>query len=100
MNELPLTHDLLSAMLGVRRPTVTLILADLVQLGILSTSRGVIRIADRAALEAHSCECYRMVKALFNNLLKTLFDNVLSSETSSLPVYGGQLWPEPVALTT
>jgi CRP-like cAMP-binding protein len=70
--ELPLTHELLSSMLGVRRPTVTLIIADLIRLGIISTSRGVIRITVRAELEARSCECYKTVKILFDNLL--LFD--------------------------
>ncbi len=48
----PLTHDLLSTMLGVRRPTVTLVMADLVRQGIVRTSRGMIDIVDRDALEA------------------------------------------------
>jgi Mn-dependent DtxR family transcriptional regulator len=67
--EFPVTHELLSTMLGVRRPTVTLIIADLVRLGIVSTTRGGIRIADRAALLARSCECYRTVKGLHDKLL-------------------------------
>jgi CRP-like cAMP-binding protein len=66
--QLPLTHDMLATVLAVRRPTVTLAIADLVQAGIISTSRGVIRIVDRAQLEGHSCECYRTVKALFDDL--------------------------------
>jgi CRP-like cAMP-binding protein len=68
-NEFPLTHDLLSTMLGVRRPTVTLIVADLVREGIVSTSRGLMRINDRVALEARACECYQAVKRLFDNLI-------------------------------
>lgn len=64
-SELPLTHDLLSAMLGVRRPTVTLVLSDLTHRGIISTSRGRVHIIDRAGLEARSCDCYRAVKAMF-----------------------------------
>jgi CRP-like cAMP-binding protein len=91
--ELPLTHELLSSMLGVRRPTVTLIIADLIRLGIISTRRGVIRITVRAALEARSCECYRTVKILFDNLL--LFDaNRLEQD------FGTESWREPVALAT
>ncbi len=62
----PLTHDLLSTMLGVRRPTVTLVMADLVRQGIVRTSRGMIDIVDRDALEALSCECYRVVRDIFN----------------------------------
>lgn len=65
--ELPLTHDLLSAMLGVRRPTVTLVLSDLTRAGVISTSRGVLRIIDRGGLEARSCDCYGAVRAIFES---------------------------------
>jgi len=70
--ELPLTHELLSTMLGVRRPTVTLVIAELIRAGIIETSRGVIRIVDLAALEGRSCECYKVVKAGFDNVAATL----------------------------
>jgi CRP-like cAMP-binding protein len=63
-NDLALTHDLLSTMLGVRRPTVTLVINDLANAGIVSTSRGLIRIVDRARLEARACDCYRRVSKL------------------------------------
>jgi CRP-like cAMP-binding protein len=66
-SELPITHELMATLLGVRRPTVTLIMADLMHSGIASTSRGMTRIVDRAALEAQSCECYKTAKALFDN---------------------------------
>ena len=68
-SEFPLTHDLLSTMLGVRRPTVSLIMADLARSGIVSTTRGQTRINDREALKARSCECYHGVKTLFDRLL-------------------------------
>jgi CRP-like cAMP-binding protein len=67
--EFPLTHDLISTMLGVRRPTVSLIMADLSRLGVVSTSRGLTRINDRDALKARSCECYQQVKNLFDRVL-------------------------------
>lgn len=75
-SELPLTHDLLSAMLGVRRPTVTLVLNDLTQAGIVSTSRGTLKILDRHALESRACVCYRAVTAVFESCL------------------GGPAWPQ------
>lgn len=62
---LALTHDLLSAILGVRRPTVTLVLNDLANAGIVSTSRGMVRIVDRAKLEARACACYRRISELY-----------------------------------
>jgi CRP-like cAMP-binding protein len=73
-DEFPVTHGLLAAMLGVRRPTVTLIMTNLTQLGIISTSRGAIRITGRDALETRSCGCYRAVKTLFDELLPSPVD--------------------------
>src|SRR5687767_13834087 len=67
--DLPLTHDLLSAMLGVRRPTVTLVLNDLTQAGMITTSRGMLRIVDRQALEGRACDCYRAVTGIFDKCL-------------------------------
>jgi len=64
-----LTHELLSTMLGVRRPTITLIMGDLQKLGLVDNRRGVIHIADRSGLEASACECYATVKATFARLL-------------------------------
>jgi CRP-like cAMP-binding protein len=64
-----LTQEFLSIMLGVRRPTVTLIMGDLQKAGLVENRRGMIHIADRAGLEAASCECYATVKATFARLL-------------------------------
>jgi CRP-like cAMP-binding protein len=61
-NDLPLAHEFLSQMLGVRRTTVTLAANTLQQAGIISYRRGKVQIIDRGALEAVSCDCYRMVK--------------------------------------
>jgi CRP-like cAMP-binding protein len=68
-DEFPLTHEYMAMMLGVRRPTVTLVIALLTTSGIISHGRGRIRIVDRPGLEAASCECYRFVKAHFDRLL-------------------------------
>src|SRR6185436_5855108 len=68
-DEFPLTHEFLAIMLGVRRPTVTLVMAELARAGIVSHVRGHVRIVDRAGLEGASCECYRNVRAVFDRLL-------------------------------
>ena len=68
-DEFPLTHEFLAIMLGVRRPTVTLVMAELARAGIVSHVRGHVRIVDRPGLEAASCECYRNVRAVFDRLL-------------------------------
>lgn len=53
-------------MLGVRRPTVTLVLNELAEAGIISTSRGSVRIVDRAKLEGRACDCYRRVSEVYD----------------------------------
>jgi len=68
-DEFPLTHEFLAIMLGVRRPTVTLVMAELARTGIVSHVRGHVRIVNRTGLEAAACECYRNVRAVFDRLL-------------------------------
>jgi CRP-like cAMP-binding protein len=68
-DEFPLTHEFLAIMLGVRRPTVTLVMADLARAGMVSHVRGHIRIVDRKALETASCECYRNIRMVSDRLL-------------------------------
>jgi CRP-like cAMP-binding protein len=70
-DEFALTHEFLAIMLGVRRPTVTLVMADLARAGIVSHVRGHVRIVDRKGLEASSCECYRNVRMVFDRLLSS-----------------------------
>lgn len=68
-NDLQLTHEFLSIMLGVRRPTVTLVIHQLQEAGLVDSRRGSLRIVDLAGLEAKSCECYGMVKRNFHRLM-------------------------------
>lgn len=56
---LPVTQEMLAALLGIRRPTVTLIMAELQRSGIVDYARGSLRVRDRASLLARACECYR-----------------------------------------
>ena len=60
--EIPLTHEGLATMLGVRRPTVTLVLGKLQRAGLIRERRGRITIKDRSRLEAATCECYRLMR--------------------------------------
>jgi CRP-like cAMP-binding protein len=68
-NDLKLTHELMSIMLGVRRPTVTVVLGDLQKDGLIDVRRSHIHILDAQLLTARSCECYQSAKANFNRLL-------------------------------
>lgn len=66
---LPLTHEFLAEMLGVQRSTVSVIARTLQTAGLISQSRGVITVLDRAGLEEASCECYGIVRRHFTRLL-------------------------------
>lgn len=57
-----MTQELISNMLGVRRPGVTEAARKLQAAGVIEYSRGQIKVSDRAKLEAHACECYSVVK--------------------------------------
>jgi CRP-like cAMP-binding protein len=64
-----LTQDFLAAMLGVRRPSVTLAAGMLQQAGLITYHRGQVTILDRAGLEAASCECYASIRRETDRLL-------------------------------
>jgi CRP-like cAMP-binding protein len=68
-DELPLSHEFLSMMLGARRVGVTLALGTFKTAGIVKNHHGRITILDHANLEDAACECYRSVKEEYANLL-------------------------------
>ena len=70
--EFPLTHENVAAMLGVRRPTVTITLAALQRAQVIDHRRGTVRILDRARLEDFACECYATTKSQMRRLLPEL----------------------------
>jgi Mn-dependent DtxR family transcriptional regulator len=64
-----MTQELIANMLGVRREGVTGAALKLQKTGVVRYARGRIRVLDRAALEARSCECYAVVKKEYDRLL-------------------------------
>jgi CRP-like cAMP-binding protein len=67
-DELPLTHEFLAIMLGVRRPGVTVALNLLEKDGLIDANRGVISIIDRKGLEEKSNGAYGVPEAEFRRL--------------------------------
>lgn len=67
-DEVNLTHEYLAVMLGVRRAGVTEAAVKAKQDGVITYHRGQIRILDRGAMEARSCECYARTKAEYGRL--------------------------------
>ncbi|MDZ7938952.1 MAG: Crp/Fnr family transcriptional regulator [Rhodoferax sp.] len=55
----PMTHVFLSAMLGVRRVSVTNAATAMHTAGLIDYHRGVVRVVYRAGLEAAACSCYQ-----------------------------------------
>ena len=59
---LPMTHQLLSQVLGVRRTGITQAAKQIQQQGIIDYHRGQIQILNRQALAKVACECYQVLK--------------------------------------
>jgi CRP-like cAMP-binding protein len=57
-DEIKLTHEFLAQMLGVRRSSVSEVLAPFQEMELIRSSRGVITLINRKALEERVCECY------------------------------------------
>ena len=68
-NELRMTQDLISNMLGVRREGVTEAAGHLQAAGLIHYRRGKITVLDRSKLEQRVCECYSVVKKELDRLL-------------------------------
>jgi CRP-like cAMP-binding protein len=68
-DELDLTQEFISNMLGVRRAGVTIAANNLQERGIIKYNRGKITILNHKKLEETSCECYRVVQREFIRLL-------------------------------
>jgi CRP-like cAMP-binding protein len=60
--EIELTQEFLSHMLGVRRTSVSLAAHSLQKSGLIRYSRGQIKIVDREGLEESACECYAAIR--------------------------------------
>jgi CRP-like cAMP-binding protein len=67
-DELPLTHEYLSEMLGVQRTTVTAAAASLQRQGLIRYARGRITLLDLDRLEEASCRCQAQVQSHYERI--------------------------------
>jgi CRP-like cAMP-binding protein len=65
-----LSHEFLAVMLGVQRPTVSVVAATLQQAGLIRYVHGRVTVRNRKGLERASCECYPIIRAHFDGLLQ------------------------------
>lgn len=68
-DSMPMTHEFLASMLGVRRVGVTTTLGELDRSGLIENGRGRVTITDREGLEATACECYQLDRSRLERLL-------------------------------
>lgn len=65
---LPVTHQLLARLLGVRRASVSECLSALEADGVIRNTRSLVEIADAQALSAIACDCHRAVRRAYRHL--------------------------------
>lgn len=68
-DHLPLTHEFLAAMLGVRRASVTEAARRVRQAGLIRYGRGQLTVLNRSGLEKASCGCYHAVNRELRRML-------------------------------
>lgn len=71
IDELAMSQEFISNMLGGRRESVTVAAHHLQNAGLIRYVRGHITVLDRKGLEATVCECYQVVKNETDRLLFT-----------------------------
>lgn len=69
-DEFPIRHDFLAHMLGVHRPTVSIAANILQKAGLISYSRGRMRIEDPEGLKEGACECYELINGEINKIFE------------------------------
>ncbi|MFK4719266.1 CRP-like cAMP-binding protein [Bradyrhizobium niftali] len=62
---LPVTHDYLSSVLGLRRAGVTETLIRFEEQGLIRKMRGVLEINERERLEQKACCCYKLISGAY-----------------------------------
>jgi CRP-like cAMP-binding protein len=70
-DDLPLTHDFLAQMLGVRRAGVTIALQILESKQLIRARRSLITILDRGGLMREANECYGEAETVYDRLFAT-----------------------------
>lgn len=68
-DDLKLTQEFISDMLGVRRAGVTQAAQKLQERGLIRYHRGHVQILDQQGLQAASCECFRTLREEYDRLL-------------------------------
>jgi len=82
-DDIHLTQQFISEMLGYRRAGVTLAAQKLQDDGLISYGRGCIHIRDLQGLEFAACECYSVVRSEYDRLLGCKHDKKHNRSSNS-----------------
>jgi Mn-dependent DtxR family transcriptional regulator len=74
-DDVPLTHDVLAQLLGVRRAGVTECLEHFESEGLIAAKRGLITIRDPRSLEEVCCDCFRLIEGEYKHQLGSVSGN-------------------------
>jgi CRP-like cAMP-binding protein len=93
-DEFAMTHLFLSQMVGVRRSSVTLAAEALRDAGAIDYARGKIRIVNRRILREQACDCYEIVREIYERLIggvsgSTLLAGVRLAEDGKSATHAG-----------
>jgi hypothetical protein len=69
-----ITHEFLAMLLGVSRPSVSVVIEEFVRRGALRIERGRVMVADRAGLTTISCDCYDVIKRNYEQVGRYAFN--------------------------
>ncbi|WP_162937480.1 Crp/Fnr family transcriptional regulator [Indioceanicola profundi] len=69
VDRMPITHEFMAMMLGVRRAGVTVAVNTLAKSGAIAQERGFVNVLDRSRLEGASCECYQAIRQEVDRVL-------------------------------
>ncbi len=68
-NQFQLTQEFIASLLGVSRPTLSIVASSIQRAGQIRYRRGKISILDRAGLEKETCPCYGVIRDEYRRLL-------------------------------
>ncbi|HJT66901.1 MAG TPA: Crp/Fnr family transcriptional regulator [Pyrinomonadaceae bacterium] len=83
-DEFPLRQQFMAQMLGVQRPTVSTTAHMLQQAGLISYTRGQMKILDPEGLADGACECYEIMEREFDGVFNRPWRDLATEITESI----------------
>ena len=85
--DLHLSHEFLAVMLGVQRPTVSIVAGILQNAGLINYKHGQVTVLDRPCLEAASCACYAVIRSHYDRMGRDGLRRRQTTQTQNAAVF-------------